>query len=111
MNFRHRISSRPVIPFLFPCTQVQFIFTDLNAVASMGFYTSGNDERLENTFDWTDNGLPYQSNYSNWRTGQPNNVGSDQDCLLLQYPDDDWTWGDVTCTEKHPFICEINKSF
>ena len=44
--------------------------------------------------------------YSNWKTGQPNDVGGDQDCLLLQYPDLDFEWGDVDCDERHPFICK-----
>ena len=44
--------------------------------------------------------------YSNWKTGQPNNVAGDQDCLLLQYPDLDFQWGDVDCDERHPFICK-----
>ncbi|KAK3100672.1 hypothetical protein FSP39_023592 [Pinctada imbricata] len=77
----------------------------------LGFYTSGNDEKQENRFEWTDSGLPYQTNYTNWHAGQPNNVGSNQDCLLLEYPDDNWKWGDVRCTDTHPYICEINDSF
>ncbi|XP_062612116.1 uncharacterized protein LOC134273915 [Saccostrea cucullata] len=83
---------------------------DLTAAASNGFYTSGTDDRSEGIFEWTDTGTPYPVTYSNWQPGQPNNVGSNQDCLLLQYPDNDWSWGDVNCADKHPFICEINQT-
>ena len=36
------------------------------------------------------------------------NVGSNQDCLLLQYADTDYEWGDVDCVDKHPYICEAH---
>ncbi|XP_052720777.1 MAM and LDL-receptor class A domain-containing protein 1-like [Crassostrea angulata] len=83
---------------------------DLTAAANTGFFTSGSDDRAEGIFEWTDTGTPYPVTYSNWQPGQPNNVGSNQDCLLLQYPDNDWTWGDVDCAEKHPFICEVKQT-
>lgn len=82
--------------------------TGLKAVGQNGFYTSGNDERLEGTFEWTDRGSHLPVTYTDWHPGQPNNVGGDQDCLLMQYADSNYEWGDVGCNEKHPFICEIN---
>lgn len=78
----------------------------LSAAGQFGYFTAGNDERAEHTFDWTDTGTPYHGSYSNWKTGQPNDVGADQDCLLLQYPDLNYQWGDVDCDERHPFICK-----
>nr|KAG5693740.1 hypothetical protein BaRGS_002123 [Batillaria attramentaria] len=80
----------------------------LTTAGQYGFYTAGADQRSEKTFDWTDTGTPYTSTYSNWKTGQPNDVGSDQDCLLLEYPDLDFQWGDVDCDSRHPFICETS---
>ncbi|VDI33849.1 Hypothetical predicted protein, partial [Mytilus galloprovincialis] len=79
---------------------------DLANIASLGFYTGGNDEKTEHNFVWTDNGAPVT--FTNWHPGQPNNVGGDQDCLLLQYPDTNFEWGDVGCSEKHPYICEYH---
>ncbi|XP_048240727.1 perlucin-like protein isoform X2 [Haliotis rufescens] len=79
----------------------------LKAAGQYGWYTSGNDERSEGHFDWTDTGLFYQSAYSDWHQGQPNNVANNQDCLLLQYAGADYEWGDVNCNEAHPFICEV----
>ena len=84
------------------------IIPDLSNVGSLGFYTSGSDERSEHHFEWTDTGTPYPVTFSNWRPGQPNNVGSNQDCLLLQYADTDYEWGDVDCVDKHPYICEAH---
>ncbi|XP_060083128.1 uncharacterized protein LOC132562401 [Ylistrum balloti] len=81
----------------------------LKAIGQNGFYTSGNDERVEGTFEWTDQGSHLPVTYTDWHLGQPNNVGGDQDCLLMQYADSNYEWGDVACNEKHPFICEINK--
>ncbi|XP_033743712.1 MAM and LDL-receptor class A domain-containing protein 1-like [Pecten maximus] len=81
----------------------------LKAIGQNGFYTSGNDERIEGTFEWTDHGSHLPVTYTDWHQGQPNNVGGDQDCLLMQYADSNYEWGDVGCNEKHPFICEINQ--
>ncbi|KAL8570302.1 hypothetical protein ACOMHN_011323 [Nucella lapillus] len=78
----------------------------LSAAGQLGFWTAGNDERHEHTFDWTDTGTPYQGTYSNWRAGQPNNFAGDQDCLLLEFPDLDYQWGDQECHERHPYICK-----
>ncbi|XP_071087706.1 uncharacterized protein [Haliotis cracherodii] len=80
----------------------------LNAAGSYGWYTSGNDEGYEGHFDWTDTGTPYHSAYSDWHQGQPNNVANDQDCLLLQYANANYEWGDVGCDEAHPYICEVD---
>ncbi|CAC5387224.1 unnamed protein product [Mytilus coruscus] len=81
---------------------------NLANVGSLGFYTGGNDEKIEHNFVWTDTGASVT--YTNWHPGQPNNVGGDQDCLLLQYPDNNFEWGDVGCSEKHPYICEYHTS-
>ncbi|XP_062612115.1 uncharacterized protein LOC134273914 [Saccostrea cucullata] len=87
---------------------VNLIQSDIGLMTAgqSGFYISGNDENSENHFVWTDGGSPSSVTYSNWYPGQPNNVGSNQDCLLMQYPDAGYQWGDVSCSETHPFICE-----
>lgn len=82
--------------------------TAYTAVGSNGWYTSGTDERTEGQFVWADTGYPYRVNYTKWHIGQPNNVGNAQNCLLLQYSDVHYEWGDVNCDDKHPFICEIH---
>lgn len=72
-----------------------------------GFYTSGTDADNEHTFSWTNTGVPREIKFDNWHMGQPNNVAGNQDCLLMEYPNDDFKWGDVNCDTKHAFICEV----
>ncbi|XP_071123909.1 uncharacterized protein [Mytilus edulis] len=79
---------------------------ELTIAGQNGFYLNGNDVDSENNFKWTNTGYPEIVNYTNFHQGQPNNVGNIQDCLLMEYPADNYKWGDVSCTEKHPFICE-----
>ncbi|CAC5387223.1 unnamed protein product [Mytilus coruscus] len=78
----------------------------LTAAGQKGFFINGNDYDSENKYKWTASGYPESFNYTNWHVGQPNNVGDNQDCLLMQYPESNYEWGDVSCSEKHPFICE-----
>ncbi|WAR04741.1 MLRP2-like protein, partial [Mya arenaria] len=98
------INSKLEQQFLVDVMQTNAAYT---TAGQHGWYTSGNDERTEGGFKWTDTGYPYSLNYTNWHAGQPNNVGDAQDCLLLQYPSSDYEWGDISCADKHPFICEI----
>ncbi|XP_055895087.1 uncharacterized protein LOC106077022 isoform X3 [Biomphalaria glabrata] len=82
--------------------------TALSVVGQNGFYTSGSDVGNEHSFKWTDTGIPRPVNWSaGWHAGQPNNEGGNQNCLLMQYPADDYKWGDIECDSKHPFICEV----
>ncbi|KAL5011535.1 hypothetical protein ScPMuIL_010086 [Solemya velum] len=77
----------------------------LPQAGEFGYWTSGNDEVTEGTWVWTgdDN---QRIVYNDWHPGQPNDVGGHQDCLLMQYSANNYEWGDVDCTERHPFICE-----
>ncbi|CAL1540731.1 unnamed protein product [Lymnaea stagnalis] len=79
----------------------------LTVVGQNGFYTSGSDYGREHNFAWTDSGSQRSVSWPGWHTGQPNNVGGNQNCLLMQYPADGYTWGDIECDSKHPFICEV----
>lgn len=38
----------------------------------------------------------------NWAPDEPNNVGGNEDCLIL-HPND--TMADVQCSSVHPYIC------
>ncbi|XP_060083118.1 uncharacterized protein LOC132562393 [Ylistrum balloti] len=71
-----------------------------------GFWTSGQDEFKEGDFYWASDLEPVKFNYTSWHVGQPNNVGGHQNCVLLEYANDNYNWGDVDCGERHPFICE-----
>ena len=82
------------------------LFKGLTAAGQHGFFINGNDYDSENRYEWTASGYPESLNYTNWHVGQPNNVGDNQDCLLMQYSESNYEWGDVSCSEKHSFICE-----
>ncbi|KAH9491566.1 C-type lectin domain 4 member E, partial [Bulinus truncatus] len=89
---------------------VQHIKNDqaLTVLGQNGFYTSGSDVGNEHSFKWTDTGSPRPVTWTaGWHAGQPNNVGGNQNCLLMQYPADGYTWGDIECDSQHPFICEV----
>ncbi|XP_053377463.1 MAM and LDL-receptor class A domain-containing protein 2-like [Mercenaria mercenaria] len=99
------VNSQKEQNFLLDTIQSDSVYTSMG---TSGWYTSGTDERDEGKFVWTDTGYPYPVNYTNWHIGQPNNVGNVQNCLLLQYSDVKYEWGDVNCQDKHPFICEMH---
>ncbi|XP_033743711.1 uncharacterized protein LOC117329728 [Pecten maximus] len=79
----------------------------LTAAGQNGYYISASDEKTEGSYVWTDTGTSYSVNYTSWHPGQPNNVGSNQDCVLMEYPAADYDWGDVDCQSRHPYICQI----
>ncbi|XP_071088053.1 apical endosomal glycoprotein-like [Haliotis cracherodii] len=80
----------------------------LTAAGTAGFFTAGNDEETENNFRWTGMTTPYSIGYTNWYPGQPNNVGSNQHCLVMEYPNADYEWGDNDCASAYPYICEVD---
>ncbi|XP_064607952.1 C-type lectin-like [Liolophura sinensis] len=80
---------------------------DFNIAAQHGgVWTSGADLDTEGSWRWTntDRGV----NYTDWKPGQPNNVGDRQNCLVLDYPEDNYTWGDEYCDLEKPFICQMS---
>lgn len=79
----------------------------MRLAADFGLWTNGNDLDQENSFTWTGQAHPVPLNYTHWHPGQPNNVAGNQNCLLIEYPRYDYEWGDVSCSEKHAFICEM----
>ena len=42
--------------------------------------------------------------YRRWNTGEPNNVGGNEDCVEMW---DNGFWNDAPCTQRRPFICEM----
>ncbi|KAK3099766.1 hypothetical protein FSP39_009292 [Pinctada imbricata] len=81
--------------------------TEMRQAAALGIWTSGNDIMKEGSYTWAGtNGDPTPFTYSNWHPGQPNNIGGVQDCVAIQYPTQDFQWGDENCGDAHAFICE-----
>jgi hypothetical protein len=91
-----RISSAEENGFLY------HLFGDLGG--SSRFWTGGNDREDEGTFVWSD-GEPLT--YTDWRSGEPNDYGSGEDCLVIN---DGGTWNDGTCESEFGYICQVYES-
>ena len=62
-----------------------------------------NDIDEEGTFVSTDGSV---LTYTNWKTGQPNNWGSGEDAVYLQWSDGFWV--DAPLTYVYKIICIFN---
>ncbi len=63
-----------------------------------------NDRTTEGTWVWESGS---SSTYTNWRGGEPNDSGGNEDCAQLnRYTDQ--TWNDEPCSSSFRFICEAN---
>ena len=62
-----------------------------------------NDDLQKDTF-YTAYG--YEPSYTNWRSGEPNNFGGNEDCVVLR--NNDGKWNDVRCWTSIHFACQIN---
>ena len=63
-------------------------------------------KRSGNSFLWIDGS---DFDYYNWKTGQPNNQGGNEDCIMVYSdPGQDWheKWNDVPCDVKKNFVCK-----
>ncbi|KAK6180703.1 hypothetical protein SNE40_008704 [Patella caerulea] len=72
-----------------------------NTIAWIGL----NDVRSESEFEWTD-GNPVT--YTNWASGDPNNLGGNQDCVGLLSSSGGWI--DLKCADARPSVCRKPKS-
>ncbi|ROL44288.1 C-type mannose receptor 2 [Anabarilius grahami] len=61
--------------------------------------------RVSDSWQWSD-----QSNYSfsYWKTGEPNNVGDDENCTVIE-PSTQGQWIDISCNRQFPFVCHEDK--
>ncbi|CAK8689442.1 macrophage mannose receptor 1-like isoform X2 [Clavelina lepadiformis] len=59
-------------------------------------------------FIW-ENETHASSNYTNWFTGQPSEIGSDENCVVMGYVDSlhsHFHWWDLSCSSFAGFICQ-----
>lgn len=64
------------------------------------YWIGGNDRKQEGTWRWADGSFV---GYTNWRKGEPNNSGNNEDCVQLSK---DGRWNDNGCSKKYRFACE-----
>ena len=78
-----------------------------NFAAKGGAWIGGQDFLDEGKFAWLEDGSIVSDLYSNWKTGQPNNIQENQHCVWMRL---DGSWDDVTCKRKENYICQKNAS-
>ena len=66
------------------------------------------DPKNERRWLWVDGSIVY---ITSWRTGEPNNVGSNEDCGAILMRSGESKWNDATCYASLPYICEINGKY
>ena len=63
-------------------------------------WVGGYDEPKEGAWRWID-GTPW--GYTNWYSGQPDNNGGAEDCMVI---DETGKWNDVQCGRRtHWYVC------
>ena len=64
------------------------------------------DPKNERRWLWVDGSTAY---FTFWYTGEPNNAGSNEDCVEM-WPGK-WKWNDIACGYHFPYICEISGKY
>ena len=64
------------------------------------------DPKNERRWRWVNGPTPY---FTSWDTGEPNNYGSNEDCVEFRMTSE--KWNDKSCSDRLPYICEINGKY
>lgn len=67
------------------------------------YWTSGIDLGNENNFFWTSNSECFS--FEPWHTGQPDNAGSNENCVELRNWNNIYKLNDNNCDANNYFIC------
>ncbi|XP_063401908.1 C-type lectin domain family 4 member E-like isoform X2 [Mytilus trossulus] len=65
------------------------------------YWIDGTDQVVEGHWIWATFSNPIEGNF--WCPGNPSNSGGHEDCLEFK----DGHWNDDVCTNRQPFICEM----
>uniref|UniRef100_A0A3P9N544 Galactose-specific lectin nattectin-like n=1 Tax=Poecilia reticulata TaxID=8081 RepID=A0A3P9N544_POERE len=68
-------------------------------------WVGGHDAEKEGVWLWSDGS---KFDYNKWSSGQPDNTGSNEHCLAINYEDPTYLWNDAPCTFKYVSICAKN---
>ncbi|PFX29120.1 Perlucin-like protein [Stylophora pistillata] len=93
-----------------------FITNTINASRQMQALWIGlHDLDNEDEFTWEHDNTP--ANFSNWKNGEPDKSGSEEDCVavsgilfhMYSQPYPPGRWYDIKCDKSAPYICEKNR--
>ena len=61
----------------------------------------------EGNWVWENSGVPFENGYTNWASGNPDNHGGNQECLVVDKSDKKWrdTWCD---NNRFKPLCQID---
>ncbi|XP_048039384.1 C-type mannose receptor 2-like [Megalobrama amblycephala] len=60
---------------------------------------------FRDSWQWSDQS---NSSFRYWNTGEPNNVGGDENCTAIEQ-NAQGQWNDVSCNREFPFVCHEDK--
>jgi hypothetical protein len=79
-----------------------FVLSTSQGIESGNVWLGGNDLVTEGTWMWDDGS---DLVYDNWNSGEPNDSGSNEDCMEMR--SGDGLWNDAVCTRVRTFVCEL----
>jgi hypothetical protein len=86
--------------------QVAFTYgVDRNWLGGSDLGQMGDWRWADGTQFWSgeDTGTPVGGRYANWESGEPNDYGDDEHCLVMF---NKATWNDDSCSAIHRYVCE-----
>ena len=88
--------------------------TFLQGLRTSNAWIGARDAGIESLWRWERNGMTFWrgvangsaqlGQYSNWKSGQPDNAATNDDCAEMN---SDGTWSDSDCGATRSFICEV----
>lgn len=75
----------------------------VDSIQSGSFWIGMSDLAQEGTWLWV-TGASVDAGYTNWRSGNPNNEGGNQNCGEMD--PSGGTWNDYTCPSVEGYVCE-----
>ncbi|XP_059357501.1 C-type mannose receptor 2-like [Carassius carassius] len=61
--------------------------------------------RVRDSWQWSDHS---NSSFRYWMSGEPNNVGGDENCTAVE-KSAQGQWIDISCNKEYPFVCHEDK--
>ncbi|OWF53230.1 Perlucin [Mizuhopecten yessoensis] len=91
-------------------SSVNFLSGEVKGSAPLkntNYYIGGGDLFVEGEWIWMSTQAPIS--VTNWNTGEPNDLGGQEDCLEIIPPTG--LWNDILCSVQQGFICEMDNEY